>query len=1369
VEYNNTEPTQIGSVTLTAIEAQRATVTATLTGDLQDSPEFVFCYATSESGLSKANGRMLQSSEIGQTITINLTGLVQNTTYYVKVYLTTTNGDYESSVVSFTTDKLNSFPVADAVDLGLPSGVKWASWNMGSSSPMDVPNTDYARYGWGDPTGEVHSLYSSDYAISHVAFIQSGDVVDIAETKYDIARVKWGPGWRLPRQKDLNELITKSTVTWGNYTDDNGKTYQGYKITGPNGNSIYLPAAGLKNSSGTLKYDKEAVTYWMSTNKGGVTIAIPTLYTSYVDFTSTTGYIYYQLPIRPVYDDGSGSTTPTDQTPTDPTPVTYDMSVVTITVTGSYTYNGSAITPQYVVKNGDETLTPGTDYDINITNNRNAGKATITCTGKGKYTGTKSATFEIKKAVLTVTAASVTTVYGAELPNLTYQIYGFVGSDGPSSLTTQPVATTEATSSSAPGSYHINVAGGVSQNYAFTYVAGTLTITPRDLSSATVTLDNEKYVYTGQPILPEVTVELDGKSLVRETDYDLTLCNNTNPGTASLIITGKGNYTGSIDTTFVIEASIVIMIIDGDTIAANLSTDGTVARYVSKHGWAWISGYNVATGENATLQILPDEGYVIDDVKMTGVADYTEDVASNGKRFTYAKPAGVLTVAIDFVEILPTCMLTIRSTSGGYVVYDNNTINQTTSSYTVDAGSSHTLSFVPASGYRLKSVIVNGTDVTSSVVNSQYTISGFSQNTMVSVTFEAIPNMTYSLTIVSSDGGSVLYSNTAINGTSSYTVDEGNSAMLNFSPNSGYRLASVKVNGTDVTSSVTNNQYTVSNIRQNTTVNVTFEVIPITTYTLTITSSNGGYVLYGEERILETTKGFVVDEGTSKKLTFEPANNYRIKSVVVNGTDVTASVVNNQYTISNVRQNTTVNVTFEVIPINTYSLTITSSQGGSVTYSGNTVNETTKEYTIEEGTNLSLTITPNSGYYLKSVLVNGIDVTASVVNNQYSISGITENTTIEVTFAEETKAMVVEDVNYTVTSFKDKTVNMAEGNYQRVLTVPASFTYDGQTWTVKGIESGALATATDLTAIIWNPNVAFTEKVANPNLLLYVKSSSYAPSSVNNVIVNNVATKITLTEAESGNDFYCPQAFTARSISYTHSYQMTTGIDKCQGWETIALPFDVQTIRHATKGIIVPFAARKNSSQKAFWLYELTSSGWKAASAIAANTPYIISMPNNDLYYDDVRLNGQVSFSATDVTVPVTNENTATYRGRTFMPNFVKQKQSANIFTINVNNEWYTNNTYGKEGSGFVVNQRSVSPFEGYMTATNGTRAWFGIFDDTTTEILGIEELIDEKRVNVYSINGQKRKVVGDESMDELKRTLPAGVYIINGKKVIVR
>lgn len=313
-------PTGMGTVVVTSKDAMRATVTATLTGDLQDSPEVVVCYATSESSLSKANGRKLQSSEIGQTITINLTGLVQNTTYYVKVYLTTTNGDYESSVVSFTTDKLNTFPVADAVDLGLPSGLKWASWNMGSSSPMDVPDTKYARYGWGDPTGEAHSLNTSDYAISSYGKFQSGNVVDIAGTAYDIATTQWGDGWRLPREADLRELMQQCTFVKGTYTDENNKTYYGMKVTGPNGNYILLPSAGFKNSRGSLIGDKGLCTYWMSTNNNSSSIPVPVLFDTYIDFTTYSGYVYYQVPIRPVYDDGNGSTTPTDPTPTDPTP-----------------------------------------------------------------------------------------------------------------------------------------------------------------------------------------------------------------------------------------------------------------------------------------------------------------------------------------------------------------------------------------------------------------------------------------------------------------------------------------------------------------------------------------------------------------------------------------------------------------------------------------------------------------------------------------------------------------------------------------------------------------------------------------------------------------------------------------------------------------------------------------------------------------------------------------------------------------------------------------------------------------------------------------------------------------------------------------
>jgi hypothetical protein len=102
------------------------------------------------------------------------------------------------------------------------------------------------------------------------------------------------------------------------------------------------------------------------------------------------------------------------------------------------------------------------------------------------------------------------------------------------------------------------------------------------------------------------------------------------------------------------------------------------------------------------------------------------------------------------------------------------------------------------------------------------------------------------------------------------------------------------------------------------------------------------------------------------------------------------------------------------------------------------------------------------------------------------------------------------------------------GNYGNVLTVPASFTAKEKTWTVVGIDEDALKDNTTLAAIVWNPEVAFTAKVSNPNLLLYVKDAQYAPATIQNVVVNNQAENIVLVEAASGNDFYCPQAFTAQ-------------------------------------------------------------------------------------------------------------------------------------------------------------------------------------------------------------------------------------------------
>lgn len=622
----------------------------------------------------------------------------------------------------------------------------------------------------------------------------------------------------------------------------------------------------------------------------------------------------------------------------------------------------------------------------------------------------------------------------------------------------------------------------------------------------------------------------------------------------------------------------------------------------------------------------------------------------------------------------------------------------------------------------------------------------------------------YTLSIMVTGNGSASYNSTSIrNNTQSFTVNEGTSATVTFTPDSGYRIKSVKLNSTDVTSSVSNNKYTISNISANTILAVTFEAIPATTYTLSITASGYGSASFSSTSVRNKTQSFTVNEGTSATVTFDPDTGYRIKSAKLNNTDVTTSVSNNKYTISNITSNTTLAVTFEAIPPTTYSLSITASGNGSASFNNTSIRNKTQSFTVNEGTSATVTFTSDTGYQIASVRVNNADVTAAVANNSYTISDLRANTTLEVVFEAMPTTVTAAGVNYTITSQTLQTVSVANGNYGQVLTVPATVMGHGKTWTVTGIETNAISGNTQLAAIIWNPEVAFTATVSNPNLLLYVKSSSYAPAAIQNVVVNGTASNIVLVEAKSGNNFYCPQMFTARRISYTHNYRMTTGIGESRGWETIALPFDVQSITHATKGEITPFAKWKSGdSNKPFWLYELTGSGFVEAGSIKAYTPYIISMPNNTQYDSQWLLNGNVTFAASNVIVGKTEDmKTATYQDRTFVPNYADIGAAEGLYALNVSNDFTTNNSGMTEGSKFVLNMRQVHPFEAYMTSSSNARTYFDIFDDLSTDIK--EELIVRS----------SQLMVGDRAYDlqgrKVEHPSKKGVYIVNGKKMIIK
>ena len=346
-------------------------------------------------------------------------------------------------------------------------------------------------------------------------------------------------------------------------------------------------------------------------------------------------------------------------------------------------------------------------------------------------------------------------------------------------------------------------------------------------------------------------------------------------------------------------------------------------------------------------------------------------------------------------------------------------------------------------------------------------------------------------------------------------------------------------------------------------------------------------------------------------------------------------------------------------------------------------------------------------------------------------------------------------INYSISSYDYKTVNVASADYGVVLEVPEKVTYQDVEWKVIGIEKGALGNSAELAAIVWNPQATFTESVSNPNLLLYVQAANYAPASVKNVVVNGVAEKITLMDASQGNNFYCPQEFTAREISYSHHYLMTTGIGESRGWETIALPFDVQKMTHSSKGEITPIINWKSGDEKKpFWLMELGGSGWKKVNSIKANTPYIISMPNNPYYGEEFHLNGSVTFSAENAIVKRSDEvQSAAYNGMTFVPNFTRQTNTE-YYALNVNNDYVTYNGGATEGSRFVINLREMYPFEAYMSASANARQYFEISEGMTTGIFEIEnsELgID----NYYDLQGRRVE-------HPVK-----GLYIKNGKKLI--
>ena len=152
-----------------------------------------------------------------------------------------------------------------AIDLGLPSGLKWASCNVGATAPEEYGG----YYAWGETEKESNYDWStykyckgSYYTLTKYCTNSNFGTVDnktTLEPEDDVAHVKWGGSWRMPTLDEIKEL--GNNCTWTRTTLN---SVQGYRVTGPNGNSIFLPAAGDRYGT-DFTYRGSYGGYWSAT------------------------------------------------------------------------------------------------------------------------------------------------------------------------------------------------------------------------------------------------------------------------------------------------------------------------------------------------------------------------------------------------------------------------------------------------------------------------------------------------------------------------------------------------------------------------------------------------------------------------------------------------------------------------------------------------------------------------------------------------------------------------------------------------------------------------------------------------------------------------------------------------------------------------------------------------------------------------------------------------------------------------------------------------------------------------------------------------------------------------------------------------
>ena len=278
-----------------------------------------------------------------------------------------------------------------------------------------------------------------------------------------------------------------------------------------------------------------------------------------------------------------------------------DLSKFTASLSAdSFIYDGAEKKPVVTVKSDNAQLTADTDFTVSYSSNINAGTATVTITGKGNYSGSIKKQFTITPADFSgfsaeLSADTVTYTGSAQKPGATVK-------SGDKVLVSGTDFTVSYSNNTNTGTAKATIKG--KGNYSGT-ITKEFTITPADISQLTASLSADIFRYNGTEQKPSVTVKSRDKMLVPDTDFTVSYSDNIDVGTATVNITGQGNYTGSMTRTFTITNARIPAVITAKSVTLNQSTKKTRIFTAETDGKITLKSSNSKIVKVSGTKIIP--------------------------------------------------------------------------------------------------------------------------------------------------------------------------------------------------------------------------------------------------------------------------------------------------------------------------------------------------------------------------------------------------------------------------------------------------------------------------------------------------------------------------------------------------------------------------------------------------------------------------------------------------------------------------------------------------------------------------------------------------------------------------------------------